>query len=228
MFKIFFPPACPLCLQTLPQESALPFCRECERGITPLAAARCLCCALPFAGSENSSHLCSRCLVDKPPYRKVFCYGHYQGRLRDAIHQFKFEGKVGLDRALGGLVSQAIDSRLQYDLIVPVALHPESLRSRSYNQALLLAREVARLRRWRVDHRLLRKVRETRAQHDLTAGQRTKNLRGAFQVTGDVSKARILLVDDVLTTGATATACCQALLAAGAEGVDVGVVARAV
>lgn len=205
-----------------------PFCPTCSGGIPPLTGACCSCCALPFAGSENSSHLCGRCLLKKPPYNHVYAYGYYEQTLRQMIHQFKFNNKVGLDRHLARLIVSAIDPGLSVDLVIPIPLQRKSLQCRSYNQSLLLAREIARSRNWTVEKNLLEKIKETAPQHDLTARQREQNLQDAFHVRYPLSGEHVLLVDDVMTTGVTVSACSEALLDAGAGQVDVAVIARAV
>lgn len=227
LLHTFFPPACPLCLKSLPAGWDTDFCPECSADLKPLPGAHCPYCALPFQAEEGSSHLCSQCLRQSPPFARVFAYGLYERSLRDAIHQFKFNRKAGLDRSLGRLLEQAIDPALEIDLVVPVPLQNKRLKQRSYNQALLLAREVGRLRSWLVDSRLLLKSRETEQQHDLPAKAREKNLRDAFHVLKDISDKRVLLVDDVMTTGATAAACSRVLVEKGAANVSVAVVARA-
>ena len=153
--------------------------------------------------------------------------GLYDQSLRGAIHQFKYNGKVGLDRPLGVLLERGVDSALKIDLVVPVPLSPQRLRQRSYNQALLLAREFARIKNLPVTTDLLLKVRETKSQQGLSAKERVKNLQGAFELQRTVFGSTILLIDDVMTTGATVEACSQALLANGAEAVYVAVIGRA-
>lgn len=153
--------------------------------------------------------------------------GLYDSSLRHAIHQFKFNGKVGLDRSLGSLLEQAIASDLKVDLVVPVPLQKKRLQQRSYNQALLLAREVARIRSLPLSNNLLIKVRETESQQGLSAKNRVKNLCGAFQLHENLSGQKILLIDDVMTTGATVATCSQVLLEGGAAEVYVAVIGRA-
>ncbi|MCW8858841.1 MAG: ComF family protein [Deltaproteobacteria bacterium] len=227
LFKLIFPPACPLCLGTLPSKGAGDFCPTCLAGFKPLPKAHCSCCSLPFAGAGNSSHLCSRCLKKPPPYTQVYAFGLYEDSLREAVHQFKFNRKVGLDRSLGRLLEQSIGSDLNIDLVVPVPLQRKRLQQRSYNQALLLAREVARTRSYTMDAGLLVKTKETALQHDLPAREREKNLHGAFRLERQLSGEDVLLIDDVMTTGATVAACSQVLLAGGAGSVNVAVMARA-
>jgi len=147
--------------------------------------------------------------------------------LRRSIHQFKFNGKVGLDRPLGVLLEQVIDSDLKIDLLVPVPLQRKRLQQRSYNQALLLARVVAKLRRLPVDNDLLVKVRETESQQGLSAKERVKNLQGSFKLEKNVTGQNILLIDDVMTTGATVAACSRTLIEGGANHIYVAVIGRA-
>ena len=134
---------------------------------------------------------------------------------------------MGLDRALGQLLEQVIDPNLNIDLVVPVPLQHKRLQQRSYNQALLLAREVARIKKWPVANDLLIKTRETESQQGLSAKERVKNLHKAFQLQEDLSGQKILLIDDVMTTGATVAICSQVLIKGGASEVYVAVVGRA-
>ncbi len=227
LFKIFFPPACPLCGVTFPTSFAGIFCRDCLAGFNPLPKAHCPQCSLPYSGSTNSSHLCGRCITQPPDYTQVYAVGLYESTLRRAIHQFKFNQKVGLDRFLGQLLEQNITTDLPLDVVVPVPLHHKRLRERSYNQALLLAREVARIRSLPVVDDMLHKESETASQHVLSARQRVSNLQDAFVVRGDVVAKTVLLVDDVMTTGATVAACSKVLKKAGAKAVYVAVIGRA-
>ena len=158
---------------------------------------------------------------------KVYAVGLYEQSLRHAIHQFKFNGKVGLDRPLGKLLEQAIDADLHIDLLVPVPLQRKRLRQRSYNQALLLAREVARIRKMTVANDLLVKIRETESQQGLSAKERVKNLQGSFKLQKNLSGQKVLLIDDVMTTGATVAACSRVLIEGGAAKVYVAVIGRA-
>ncbi len=224
--KQLLPPACPLCLRSFPEKWTEPFCADCLSGFRPLPEARCPVCALPYPAGSHSSHRCGRCTVNPPSFSKVYPLGLYQHQLREAIHQFKFNQKVGLDRPLAQLLNRIIVD-LTATLIVPVPLHRKRLQQRSYNQALLLARELARLKKIPLAKDLLQKTVETPAQQELTARERERNLKQAFQVKEALDGERILLVDDVLTTGATAVACSRVLLAAGAAEVQVAVLARA-
>ena len=171
--------------------------------------------------------MCSRCTLHPPIYTQVFCVGIYEQTLQRAIQQFKFNQKVGLDRALSCLMVDSIAGDLAADLIIPVPLHQQKLQKRSYNQTLLLAREIGRQLQLPISHKLLLKPIATQPQQGLTAHERTKNLRHAFIVSGNLQGLNILLIDDVMTTGATLDACCRALKAAGVGAITVAIIARA-
>ena len=141
-FALLFPPACPLCQKTLPPETALPFCSACSKEINPLPDGSCSCCALPFSSENSSVHLCDSCSRSQPPFFSVYSVGIYDAGLRKAIHLFKYEGGHYLDRPLGKLMESALDNLPVPDIIVPVPLHSIRLRERTYNQSLLLAREL--------------------------------------------------------------------------------------
>jgi ComF family protein len=150
--------------------------------------------------------------------------------MRQAILLFKYGGRQSLARHLGRLMSEMVGGLFdpgQFDLLVPVPLHPSREQARGFNQAALLAEEVGRGWGLLVGYRLLRRVRATEAQSG-GRREREQNVRGAFQVArpDQVEGRRLLLIDDVLTTGATVNECAKALLAAGAAEVAVYTLAR--
>jgi ComF family protein len=148
--------------------------------------------------------------------------------LRAAVQRFKYEGAIVLDRPLAGLLAKVLEEdALRPDLIIPVPLHYSRLRERTYNQALLLARVLGR--RWRLPvlPRLLVRSRPTPQQQGLKAEVRRKNLKGAFALNRKLNGERVLLIDDVVTTGATVRECSRVLIEGGAGEVSVAVLARA-
>jgi ComF family protein len=158
---------------------------------------------------------CGECLKEMPPYAEARCVGPYTGTLRDAIHLLKFRHVKRLARPLGELLSGL--SLPSADLAVPVPLSLKSLRERGFNQTLLIARPVAKRQRLPLKQGLLFKKKETPPQSTLSRSARLRNLRGSFAVRGALSGERVLLVDDVITTGATVSECTRALLRAGAS-----------
>jgi ComF family protein len=150
--------------------------------------------------------------------------------LRAAVHAFKFRGKRALARPLADLVLEQCrgELALEADALVPVPLAAARERARGYNQAALLAECVGRILARPVQPRWLGRARPTLPQSDLTADERHRNVRGAFRASPAVAGRHVLVIDDVLTTGATAAECARALRAGGARIVGILTVARVV
>jgi ComF family protein len=157
----------------------------------------------------------------------AYSFGAYEGRLRELIHLFKYSRVRPLARPLGSYLASAIPRDQSFDVVVPVPLHWRRLWERGFNQSDLLARAVAR-RYGAPVVRALRRRRATATQAGLTNARRRANVAGAFAVkrARAVSGRRVLLVDDVMTTGATASACAGALKRAGSRYVAVLALAR--
>lgn len=230
LFDLLLPPSCPLCGAALEGGAASAFCSDCLAGFSSLDSSFCPRCALPYPLPSGSNHLCETCLRHEPPFLYTRCLGLYDASLREAIQRFKFNGAVHLDRPLARLLAAKIEDvfgSFRPDLLVAVPLHKQRLKARTYNQSLLLARELGRLWHLPAPSRLLRRMRTTVPQQGLTAELRRSQLQGAFAVNGRLDGERVLLVDDVFTTGATARECAATLLAGGASQVVVAVLARA-
>jgi len=237
-----FPAPCSLCGSPLPQLSSVPICLVCWSEFSAPAAPACSRCgdALHAPAGLTASTLCRACRLAPPPFMKAVSCGLYQGRMRDAIHALKYDRLHPAARELGRMLAEAI-AQLAAEapatmLVVPVPLHRSKLAQRGFNQSRSLAAEALRfLRRSHPQWQLtlapstLMRLRATGSQAGLTPHQRRLNVRGAFSVS-DVSRVtaqHILLVDDILTTGATARAAAQTLLRAGAATVWVATLARA-
>jgi ComF family protein len=175
-----------------------------------------------------------------PPFVRAVSFGLYQGRMRDAIHALKYDRLHPVSRQLGRMLAAAIAKMASEApremLVIPVPLHRSKQAERGFNQARALAAEALRALHesdpaWRLilAASTLMRLRATRSQAGLTPNQRRMNLRGAFSVSepAQVAGRDILLVDDILTTGATARAASKALIDAGAESVWVATLARA-
>lgn len=204
-------------------------CAECVAQMPPRRGGYCPGCGSLFAVTDDAPHLCADCLREPRPWEHFAFHGEHEGVLRDLLLAFKFEGALQHERLLADLLAAAHDYHVGYapDAVVPVPLHPHRLRSRGYNQSQLLCSGFAR-RGMRVASGGLVRTRMTTPQVELRRGERLGNLRGAFVADASiVSGARVLLVDDVATTGATLVECTRALRKAGAKVVDVAVLCRA-
>jgi len=188
----------------------------------------------------SAAPVCRVCRLAPPPFVRAVAYGLYQGRMKEAIHAFKYGRLHPAARELGRMLAKAI-GRMSAEaprdmLVVPVPLHRSKLAQRGFNQARSLAQhalgELAKSDpAWKLTlaGSSLMRLRETQSQAGLSPRERRLNLRGAFAVSdpGAVADQHILLIDDILTTGATARAAAQALLKAGAASVWVATLARA-
>jgi len=227
---LLLPAVCLLCSKRLPAENAATdFCPECRAGLPKPAAALCPVCAVAHRSLIPTQHHCEMCLRDPPPFARVYAAAPYGGTLQDAVQRFKYHGQLALEQPLGKLLGATLRARVlpRPHLLVPVPLHIDRLRQRGYNQALQLARQIGREFDVPIAADLLQRVRATEPQQGLDAASRRGNLRGAFSVARPVLGRRVLLVDDVMTTGATARECAAALRCAGAAVVDVAVLGRA-
>jgi ComF family protein len=165
-------------------------------------------------------------MVDPPMFDWARSAAVYSGVVREAVHALKFDGKMPLARPLAALMLEACEAPPGVTAVVPVPLGRARTRERGYNQAALLGERVAQ--GWSVPlrPRWLVRLRDTPAQSELTAAERRANVRHAFAASPSVRAGHVVLVDDVLTTGATAAECARALRAAGASTVGVLTVAR--
>jgi len=177
----------------------------------------------------DESGRCALCRLGLRGFDAVYSYGSYEGTLRQLVHLFKYDGMRPLARPLGRYLVEALPREAHFDLIVPLPLHWLKQWQRGFNQADLLAREVGR--KWGVPVRnVMRRRRATSPQAGLTNAKRRANVRGAFRLAGAGGRRlegmRVLLVDDVVTTGATASACARILKRAGAAHVALLALAR--
>lgn len=230
MLELLYPPSCLSCASRLPTSTPLELCADCERQLHAVPPPCCPRCGRHSAVSLLDGDVCPSCRHALPSFRAGAAAFEYAGALRDCIHRVKFDSHLRLARALGDRLAQAAHARLRasgYDLIIPVPLHPARRRDRGFNQAEMLARPISAALQLPMELGVLRRVRRTETQSRLAPLDRHENVAGAFHVqhASRIAGQHILLVDDVLTTGATAEACSQSLLAAGARSVDVLVLA---
>jgi ComF family protein len=189
----------------------------------------CVDCKTPFLNQFplDEQGRCSLCRLGLTGFDTVYTFGSYEDTLRELIHLFKYGRMRPLARVLGELTARAIPREHRFDLIVPMPLHWRKRWSRGYNQSELLAKEVAR--RWGVPvEKIVRRVKATAPQAGLSNSKRRLNVRAAFRMRkgSNIKGLRVLLIDDVVTTGSTASACASVLKRAGASHVAVAAVAR--
>jgi ComF family protein len=226
-----FPPRCHVCREFIPDAGELHICPACCQRMPMIATPLCVVCGMPFLGAGDN-HVCGRCITTHPRFDAARAALAYEGAGRDLIHAFKYRNKTHLRRPLGLLMLQQLSGFMpagSHDLIMPVPLHRRKISSRGFNQALLLGEILARRLATPLDRHSLRRIRWTEPQVALSADDRRANVKGAFAVHSPhmVDGRRVLLVDDVYTTGCTVDECARTLKAAGAARVTVVTAARA-
>lgn len=230
---LIFPPRCITCSMVLEKHSLLPFCSGCTAGIRFIHSPLCHRCGIPFPSMEGEDRLCGECLVTQRPYAVARAVGLYEETLMKAIHLFKYRGRIGIGKVLGKIMADFAGGLWDmnvFSMIIPVPLHRKRLRERGFNQAVILAREIAKRFALPLDFWTLRREVFTEPQVGMGREDRSANVRGAFAVRKPERTAgkRILLVDDVYTTGSTLTECTRTLLKAEADSVAVFTLAKAV
>ena len=227
-----FPMDCAACGHPAADRRLPFFCRACWNSIRPIEGPVCPQCGQPFnspiALAYSPEHRCRACRQKPPRFDRALTPYRYEGLLEQAIRLFKYRRKDALAAPLADLMLAWVDRLPPVDLVMPVPLHPSRLRVREFNQSLLLADRVARRLGLPLSFDSLARVRPTRPQTELDRAGRVRNVRRAFAVRDPdgLEGRRILLVDDVLTTGATVNDCARALRRAGAESVIVLTLAR--
>jgi ComF family protein len=245
LINFFYPPRCAACDIRLGSGARRRLCAECHSRIDRMPEAVCAVCGIPLAAihadaqDADAGEWCTSCRAAPPHFtraRAVVRYRHDAGNdERDVVPLIIRRHKYGLDQSLAYALAECLGDRLplgdaDYDLVIPVPLHSGRLRWRGFNQAAMLAAAVAGRLDRPLDVSALARVRPTPPQTMQNRVERSKNLRRAFAVKrpARVASRRILLIDDVMTTGATADECARTLIAAGARRVDVLTLARAV
>lgn len=225
------PPLCLACRKPVASDGGL--CGECWRGLRSIERPFCEVLGTPFTYDLGPGAVSADAIANPPAFDRARAAVVYDGVARDLVHRLKYGDKGDLARWMAGWMLRAgADLLTDAQLVVPVPLHRGRLWSRRFNQAAHLAHAIGRSRGLPVASQCLERVRATRQQVGLSAADRSKNVKGAFRLsTGGSAVAqdrRILLVDDVLTTGATVDACARALRRGGAKCIDVLVFARVV
>ncbi|HLA28716.1 MAG TPA: ComF family protein [Syntrophales bacterium] len=226
-----FPPRCMACGAVLSEEKQS-FCSDCFLEIKFIRSPLCSCCGQPFAEPGDKDHLCGDCLLSRPPFSVARTLGRYEMALMDVIHKFKYGGKIASGVRLGKMMAESSYGDFNiadYSLIMPVPLHTRRLRERGFNQSMILAEEISRLFSVNLDFLSLRRAVCTESQTSLSKEMRERNIKSAFSVVDaeKIKGEKIILVDDVYTTGSTVKECARILLKNKAAEVAVLTLARA-
>lgn len=228
--SLFYPPACAICSVSVPAGEYL--CDDCNARAPRIAPPFCATCSEPFDGAITGPFHCANCAHRRLYFESAVSVYRSRGIVRRVVHEFKYRKKMHLRYLVAQWLGDALqDDRLrgrQFDLIVPVPLHPARQRDRGFNQAELLGRLLSD-RTSLPMKRALQRTRFTTTQTAFDRAERMENLRGAFRLRNktDMQGLRVLLIDDILTTGATLSECARVLKSAGAACVYAATAARA-
>ncbi len=217
-----FPPACASC-----NSPGSILCSACIEKVNLIGSSVCLSCGNP---QKTRINICESCLENPPVFSGMLSWANYENTVRDSVHSLKYKNNIALGYFFAlKLLPELITAQWPIDLVIPVPLSKSHLKSRGYNQATLISRPLSRALHILHETRGLLRVRETSTQTKLSAEQRFLNVEGAFSGNpAKLSDKNVLLVDDVITTGATMINCTKALLTSGASKVFCISVARVI
>jgi len=230
---LLFPSVCQICRQARASAQEGYVCQGCSKSVRFLTPPFCERCGLPFEGSITGLFECSNCCDTDFGFNSARSAVQANDVVLEAIHRFKYNRAMWFEPFLADLLIRAASEDLSaddWDVLVPVPLHPTRRREREFNQAERLAKHLGKELNLPVERSWLRRVQRTHTQTTLTRSQRAGNVRKAFAIKPGLKLdgQRIVLIDDVFTTGATTSACAHTLRAAGAGDVCVWTVARGV
>jgi competence protein ComFC len=228
--SLLYPPVCTICYVNVGANEYL--CEDCHNKVTRIVPPFCATCSEPFEGAITGSFSCANCSHRKLYFDAAVAVYRSRGIVRHVVHDFKYRRQIHLRHLVARWLCAALDDvRLRgrrFDLIIPVPLHSTRERERGFNQATLIAQCLAEQMSIQIEP-VLERVRYTTTQTAFDRAERMENLYNAFRLRKkmDVRDLRVLLIDDVLTTGATLSECARILKEAGAISVHAATAARA-
>ena len=215
-----YPPVCAGC-----ERPGFRWCPDCQERVVPLSKPICDICGTP----QRNPGVCAACQAGKPPYLALRSWVVFEGPIRNALHWLKYRRNIVLGDTLAHpLTEYVVGLNWPVNMVVPVPLGQKRMKERGYNQVGLVAQPMAALTGWQYAPGALARARETKSQVGLSSVERQENMRGAFRSDPHLVAGRtVLLLDDVVTTGATLKACADALLSSNAQAVYALTIARA-
>lgn len=223
--NLFWRSSCVLCGYSTKQ--AVSLCADCQNDL-PKIESSCFKCGIPVA---VGCKVCGQCIQKPPDVDYNFSAYHYESPIDYLIAQLKFEQKLFCADILGHIMVTSLKTMPVQDnypdVILPVPLHKKRLIKRGFNQSLEISKVVSKALKIPIDYQLATRIRATKAQMELTALQRKKNIKGCFQVRSMSGYNHVVLIDDVVTTGSTTNELAKSLKASGIETVGVWAIARA-
>jgi len=229
VFSSLFPSRCILCHQTINKAAInrhVELCAVCF-DVLPVNASCCERCALPLAEDMGNTEFCGRCIRQLPEYDYADSLFRYEGEIINLVHQLKFSEKITYARSIGELLMTILNMEDLPECFLPVPLHPARLRQRGYNQSIEIARVLSNKTGIPIEYDAVIRHRRTQSQTGLDAKQRQKNIRGAFEAVKKINCKHVLIIDDVMTTGATVNELARILKKQKVERVGVLCIARA-
>ena len=220
LLNYFFPSACVICGLPVLERRYTAACPDCWSTLTPITAPFCPRCGMPAPAIEGP---CGQCRTGANAFDLARSAVFFNDTARELIHHFKYAARVSLARPISQILGQSLQEHpFAADFVIPVPLHRTRERNRGYNQARLIARGLP----LRMDNAIVRRRKNTLSQTGLSRSQRSDNLAGAFEVVSNITGKAVLLIDDVMTTGATMNEMAKVLKKAGARRVEVLTFAR--
>ena len=218
--SLLYPRHCPVCHGIVAPKGEM-ICTSCRKRLTPIFEPRCKKCGKPLSKEKEEQEYCYDCKTKKHDYKEGTALYPYNDVMQKSIAYFKFQNRREYARAYAEEINRHLGKRLlcwEADCMIPVPIHKKKQISRGFNQAEVLAKEISRISSIPVDTDLLKRVRKTLPQKELNDEERRKNLINAFQIEKKgVKYKKIILVDDIYTTGSTIDACSRVLKEAGIQ-----------
>lgn len=213
IINLLFPIRCVICNSYEFQSNVCEFCWE---KLTFITKPYCAICSHPFEYENDDKAICGNCIQTKPNYDKAISILKYDDYSKDLIHNFKYKDQLHiLNYFVSLMLNMGKDLIEQADIIIPVAMHKHKLLKRGYNQAALIAMNIAKNKKIKYLPQAIIKIVNTDSQAGLKKSQRIKNIKNSFKLNSkfinEIKGKRVLLIDDVITTGATIEECCKVL-----------------